>query len=104
MPRKFIQIDETKPKDPQNEFRILTWNILARALCALDSCSRAPNESYDWLNFRMWRTLEELVRHDCDILCLEETDTYEDIKPFLHAIGFVLNNKSQNKNIRKLRI
>ena len=47
-----------------------------------------PREVYDWENFRFWRTLEEILRYKADIICLEEVDQYEEIKPYLHAIGY----------------
>lgn len=72
----------------------MTWNLLARALCALDTFTKAPKETYDWEAFRKWRTLEELLRYDCDILCVEEADTYEDLKPYLHSVGLVLLQKA----------
>lgn len=85
--RKFTRIDSKKPKDDRKEFRLMTWNICASALCAPDEASKAPETTYDWPKFRMWRTLEEILRLDCDIVCLEEVDRYEDIKPYLHSIG-----------------
>ena len=62
------------------QFSLMQWNALAKNLCL------GATEAFDW-NFRMWRILEELIRYDCDIICLEEADFYENIKPYLHNIG-----------------
>lgn len=85
--RKFIRLEDSGEKD-DNEFRILQWNILARSLCYPDKNSIIPIEVFDWSSYRLWRTLEELVRYNCDILCIEEADVYEEIKPYLHSIGY----------------
>ena len=66
----------------------MQWNMFARALCIRDSHSKAPDDTYDWENYRLWRTLEELVRFNADIICMQETDAYEEIKPYMHALGY----------------
>jgi mRNA deadenylase 3'-5' endonuclease subunit Ccr4 len=33
--------------------------------------------------------LEEIVRYDSDIICLQEADFYEDIKHYLHYLGYM---------------
>ena len=65
----------------------MQWNMLARALCNRDEYSKSPLEAYDWETHRKWRTLQELLRYNSDIICLEEADFYEDIKPYLHNLG-----------------
>jgi nocturnin len=77
--------DSTKEK---NVIRVMQWNTLARSLCSPNKYTIAPKEAYDWNNYRLWRTIQEIVRYDCDIICLEEVDHYELIKPYLHAIGY----------------
>jgi len=71
-----------------NEFRVMQWNILARALCQPDEMNKAPEETFDWSKFRLWRTIQELVRFKSDLICIEEADVYEEIKPYLHSIGY----------------
>jgi nocturnin len=66
----------------------MQWNMLARALCSQDADSKAPSGTYDWPAYRVWRTLEELVRHNADIICMEEADAYEDLKPYMHKFGY----------------
>ena len=65
----------------------MQWNMLARALWSPDMVSKSPKETFDWENFRRWRTIQELVRYDSDIICVEEADFYEEIKPYLHSLG-----------------
>jgi nocturnin len=71
-----------------SEFRIMQWNMLARALWPYDPTSVNPKETFDWVNFRLWRSLQELVRYDSDIICVEEADFYEEIKPYMHSLGY----------------
>ncbi|RMZ98372.1 hypothetical protein BpHYR1_020419 [Brachionus plicatilis] len=85
--RKFIRFADSGERD-QNEFRILQWNMLARSLCYMEDNSTVPKEVYEWSTYRLWRTLEELVQYNCDILCIEEADAYEQLKPYLHSIGY----------------
>ncbi len=66
----------------------MQWNMLARALCAKDANSKAPDTAYDWPSYRLWRTLEELIRHNSDIICMQETDAYEELKPYVHKLGY----------------
>lgn len=65
----------------------MQWNMLAKALCIREPSSKSPPEAYDWNNYRKWRTIQELTRHNSDIICLQEADFYEDIKPYLHDLG-----------------
>ena len=73
----------------KSEFRIMQWNMLARALHYSGDHKnvQASDVTYDWENFRLFRTLQELVRYDCDIVCVEEADFYEEIKPYMHSLG-----------------
>ena len=66
----------------------MQWNILAKALCYADEHTKAPLKSFEWDNYRRWRTLQEIVRHNSDIICIEEADKYEEIKLYLHSIGY----------------
>jgi mRNA deadenylase 3'-5' endonuclease subunit Ccr4 len=65
------------------QFRIMQWNGLAKSLC---NPKNLNNLTYDWECFRKWRLLQELVRYNCDIMCLEEADFYNDIRPYLHSL------------------
>lgn len=62
--------------------------MLARALWRTEDKMNDPKScTYDWDNYRFWRTLQELVRYDSDILCVEEVDVYENIKPYMEYLG-----------------
>lgn len=68
----------------------MQWNVLAKGLCSEDECAfskNTPVETYDWFKYRKWRLIEELMRYDSDLICAEEFDAYEQIKPFLEPIG-----------------
>ena len=89
MDRDFEKEDSTTdlPRE-KNVFRVMQWNTLAKSLCSPNKYTKAPRETYDWDNYRLWRTIQEIVRYDCDIICLEEVDHYELIKPYLHSVGY----------------
>ena len=82
--RNFANLDT---KRTETDFRIMQWNMLAKALWPFDPLLRNPKETFDWENYRFWRTLQELVRYDSDIICVEEADFYEEIKPYLNSLG-----------------
>ena len=67
----------------------MQWNGLAKSLCNKLLEQDSSTDAFEWENFRMWRLLEELIRYDCDIICLQEADFYEDIKPYLHNLGLL---------------
>ena len=79
-----------KENVPENRprFRLFQWNILARGLYRSDvDVDDTKNVLYDWGKFRLWRTLHEAIRFNSDLICLQEVDQYEEIKPFLHKLG-----------------
>lgn len=65
----------------------MQWNMLACALCDPNPHSSTPKQTYNWYEYRLWRTIEEMIRYDADIICVEEIDAYEQIKPYLHYLG-----------------
>jgi mRNA deadenylase 3'-5' endonuclease subunit Ccr4 len=91
IPRSFVKLNNCQVLD--NKIRIMQWNTLARALFSqsdpkMSYSSSVVTECFDWDNFRKWRILEEILRFDNDIICLEEVDSYEEFKPFLHSLGY----------------
>jgi len=66
----------------------MQWNGLAKNSVKNLKSPMVPMILHDWENFRKWRVLEELLRYNCDIICIQEVDFYEDIKPFLHGLGY----------------
>jgi mRNA deadenylase 3'-5' endonuclease subunit Ccr4 len=85
--RTFKEVKSFKNVDIRSSFRIMQWNGLAKSLCNKLLEENSPTDAFDWDGFRLWRVLEELVRYDCDVICLQEADFYEDIKPYLHNLG-----------------
>ena len=66
------QVAEDGVMVEEDNIRILSWNILSQALGTQnDGFVRCPPEALEWKT-RRWRLMEELVRHQPDILCLQE--------------------------------
>ncbi len=75
--------------NPARQFRIMQWNALSKTLFDVDNI--APHVStklLNWSEFRMWRVLEELVRYNCDLICIQEADFYDDIRGHLEQLGY----------------
>uniref|UniRef100_T1J2V4 Nocturnin n=1 Tax=Strigamia maritima TaxID=126957 RepID=T1J2V4_STRMM len=91
--RKFKYTDaNTKyfyPTAPNNTMvRIMQWNILAQALGEHnDSFVACPLEALDW-KYRRFRLLQELVKYEADIFCLQEVDHFMFFQTTLGAIGY----------------
>lgn len=68
----------------------MQWNMLARALHynGDPKNSKGCDVTYDWENYRLYRTVQELVRYDSDIVCVQEADFYEEIKPYMQSLGY----------------
>ena len=67
--------------------RVLQWNQLSQTLGSQnDGFVRCPLQALEWRT-RRWRLLEELVRHQPDILCLQEVD-FLIINPLLSLFNF----------------
>ena len=84
--RNFIPCNGSS-NDVRLEFRVMQFNGLAKNLGNTDKFKTLVPESVNWDKFRMWRLLEELIRYNCDIICIEEADFYDEIKYYLHFIG-----------------
>lgn len=78
-------------KDPRKKFRIMQWNGLAKKLCINTIKYKSQVEAINWEKFRMWRLLQEITRYNSDIICLQEADFYDDIKPYLHDLGYLID-------------
>ena len=89
MNREFKLLNTREQIDPNRMFRIMQLNGLAKNLSNTEQRTNINEAALDWNNFRMWRLLEELVKHNCDIICLQEADFYEDIKSYLETIGYL---------------
>ena len=61
-----------KGRSRPSSLRVLQWNQLSQTLGSQnDGFVRCPLAALEWRT-RRWRLLEELVRHQPDILCLQE--------------------------------
>ena len=68
--------------------RVLQWNVLAQALGTQnDNFVQCHEETFDW-SVRRWRMLEEIIRHDPDVICLQELDHPRLVIKALKSIGY----------------
>jgi len=75
-------------KVEEENIRILSWNILSQALGTQnDGFVRCPPETLEWKT-RRWRLMEELVRHQPDIICLQEVDHFPLLERALSSLGY----------------
>jgi len=71
-----------------NNLRIFQWNHLSQTLGTKnDKFVKCPLPALDWTT-RRWRLLEEIVRYDPDIVCLQEVDHISLFKRALSSIGY----------------
>ena len=67
---------------------MLQWNLLSQTLGTKgDNFVSCPSEALSWA-VRRWRILEELVRHQPDIICLQEVDHFSFLAPALASVGY----------------
>ena len=89
--RSFRPTNSTVIKDKSRpSMRVLQWNQLSQTLGTQnDGFVRCPLPALEWRT-RRWRLLEELVRHQPDILCLQEVRFFSSLmKPInrLHILS-----------------
>ena len=53
-----------------------------------DKFVRCPEAALDWRT-RRFRMLEEIVRHDPDIVCLQEVDHFKFLRKSLSSLGYM---------------
>lgn len=74
--------------DSTDTFRIFQWNQLSQTLgTKKDRFVRCSPVALDW-STRRWRLIEELVRYDPDIICLQEVDHYKLLEMALGSVGY----------------
>lgn len=70
------------------KIRVLQWNVLSQALGkSNDNFVKCPAKALDWRT-RRFRMLEEIARHDADVICLQEVDHFRFLKKSLAALGY----------------
>jgi len=74
--------------DEENKIRLLQWNHLSQTLGTKnDNFVVCPPEALDWTS-RRWRLLEEIIRYQPDVMCLQEVDHFDFLSRALKAIGY----------------
>jgi len=92
--RWWIPVSSSIQLGNQHEFRftVMQWNTLSDGLSGLHpnrgGFILAPFESLEWKH-RRYRILEEILRWETDIICLQEVDHYHDwFFPKLRLLGY----------------
>lgn len=68
--------------------RILQWNHLSQTLGTKnDNFVCCPSEALSW-DTRRWRLLEEILRYQPDLICLQEVDHFNLLKKALGSVGY----------------
>jgi len=68
--------------------RVFQWNLLSQTLgTKTDNFVRCDSSALEWTT-RRWRILEEIIRYDPDVVCLQEVDHFKLIKKALGSIGY----------------
>lgn len=69
--------------------RVFQWNALSQALgTGNDNFVKCPPSALDWKT-RRFRMLEEIARHNADVICLQEIDHFNFLRKSLAALGYV---------------
>merc|ERR1719186_1792611 len=72
--RQLIRKSQTLTKDL---IRIFQWNQLSQTLGTKnDNFVQCNPKALDW-STRRWRLIEEIIRYDPDIICLQEVDHFK---------------------------
>jgi len=67
---------------------ILQWNQLSQTIGTKnDKFVRCNPEALNWTT-RRWRILEEIIRYDPDVVCLQEVDHFKILEMALGSIGY----------------
>jgi len=68
--------------------RIFQWNHLSQTLGTKnDQFVKCPPEALVW-ETRRWRLLEEILRHQPDVICLQEVDHFKLLEKALGSVGY----------------
>jgi len=68
--------------------RVLQWNVLSQSLgSSIDKFVNCSSQTLDW-NLRKWKLIEEIIKHDPDIICLQEVDHFRMLETALSSIGY----------------
>ncbi|KAJ8297523.1 LOW QUALITY PROTEIN: hypothetical protein KUTeg_024054, partial [Tegillarca granosa] len=84
--RNFVSVNTDEDADVDSVVRIMQWNMLAQALSG-DNFIRCPPEALVW-DIRKLRVLEEILRFNPSLICLEEVDHFSYIEECLRPLGY----------------
>jgi len=74
--------------DSAGTVRLFQWNQLSQTIGTKnDKFVRCNPSALIW-NTRRWRLIEEIIRYDPDIICLQEVDHFKLLEMALGSIGF----------------
>lgn len=74
--------------DSSDNLKILQWNQLSQTIGTKnDKFVRCDPSALDW-STRRWRLIEEIIRYDPDIICLQEVDHFKLLEMALGSIGY----------------
>jgi len=83
-----VPVKSLNKDDEENTIRIFQWNILSQTLGSKnDKFVRCDPLALDWRT-RRWKILEEIIRYDPDIICLQEVDHHRLIQRALGSIKY----------------
>jgi len=75
--------------DSENTIRVFQWNQLSQTLGTKnDKFVQCDPTALDW-STRRWRLIEEILRHDPDIVCLQEVDHFKLLQNALGSVGYI---------------
>ncbi|GAB1601754.1 nocturnin-like isoform X1 [Argonauta hians] len=88
--REFTAVSPPEKTGRENvpKIRLLQWNVLAYALAkGADNFIRCPEKALSW-ETRKLRILEGILKHNPDVICLEEVDHYDYLSSHLTPLGY----------------
>lgn len=69
--------------------RVFQWNALSQALgTGNDNFVKCPPSALEWRT-RRFRMVEEIARHNADVICLQEVDHFMFLRKSLASLGYV---------------
>ncbi|XP_052795472.1 nocturnin-like [Mya arenaria] len=79
----------SKASNKGNPVRIMQWNVLAQAMSGVDkNFIKCPKEAVQW-QIRKNRILQEILRYQPTVLCIEEVDMFDFLTENLAPFGYV---------------
>merc|ERR1712142_114562 len=87
-PQPMLRKFNRKTRRSPSTIRIFQWNQLSQTLGTKnDKFVKCDPRVLDWSS-RKWRILQEIMRYNPDIICLQEVDHFKFIEKALRSIGY----------------